>query len=158
MEFWGFSRHMGRFWTLLYLSPDPLCAAEIQEALSISAGTASSIARQLQHWGVVHEVRKPGDRKLYYRAETDLWKMGTRVLAERERNRIREAQRTFEDSVETLRSEEKALGKEEKKISRFRRERIERLSELCQMADGLIEMIMAQRKVDLGELPEDLTE
>ena len=69
MEFLGFSRHMGRFWTLLYLSPEPMNTNQIQSELQVSAGTASTAARELIHWGVIHEVRKPGDRKVYYRAQ-----------------------------------------------------------------------------------------
>ena len=29
IEFWGFKRNMGRIWSVLYLSPDPLSAEEI---------------------------------------------------------------------------------------------------------------------------------
>lgn len=156
MEFWGFSRHMGRFWTLLYLSPEPLSAAEIQASLKISAGTASTIARQLMHWGVVHEVRRPGDRKVYYEAETDLWKMGSRVVAERERNRIREAQRVFNDAAEGLRTSSKDKSGAERKMDTFRRERIETLAALCQTVDQLIDVVLAQRRLDLKPLPDDL--
>jgi len=41
MEFWGFKRPMGRMWTLLYLSPAPLGAAELGEQLKMSAGPVS---------------------------------------------------------------------------------------------------------------------
>src|SRR5215467_294282 len=38
MEFWGFKRVMGRLWTVLYLSGEPLTAAELCERLAISSG------------------------------------------------------------------------------------------------------------------------
>ena len=36
MEFWGFKAVMGRLWTILYLSPEPLSAAELGERLQRS--------------------------------------------------------------------------------------------------------------------------
>src|SRR5207237_2888500 len=41
MEFWGFKRTMGRIWTTLYLSEDPLSAAALWDRLEISCGAAS---------------------------------------------------------------------------------------------------------------------
>jgi len=41
MEFWGFKRVMGRLWTVLYLTGEPLGAAELCERLAISSGAAS---------------------------------------------------------------------------------------------------------------------
>lgn len=158
MEYWGFSRHMGRFWTLLYLSPEPLSASEIQEALHISAGTASTIARQLLHWGVIHDERKPGDRKAYYRAETDLWKMGTRVLVERELNRIKEAHSTFDDAAADMKATTKKAKGDAKKVAAFQAERIDTLAQLCMMAEGLVQMFLESRMVDLGPIPDDLAQ
>ena len=44
MEFWGFKRNMGRMWTVLYLAPDPLSAADLCERLSLSTGAVSMTA------------------------------------------------------------------------------------------------------------------
>src|SRR6476469_8203988 len=83
MEFWGFKRVMGRVWTLLYLRGEPLSAAELCEQLEISSGAASMTLAELEHWAVVRRSRKPGDRREYFEAESDVWKMISRVLRER---------------------------------------------------------------------------
>jgi DNA-binding MarR family transcriptional regulator len=86
MEFWGFKRVMGRLWTVLYLTGEPLAAAELCERLAISSGAASMTLADLERWGVVKRSRKAGDRREYFEAETDVWKMVSRVLRERERS------------------------------------------------------------------------
>src|SRR4051812_8297201 len=88
MEFWGFKRVMGRVWTLLYLEGEALAAPDICERLEISAGAASMTLGELEHWGVVVRTRRPGDRREYFEAETDVWKMVSRVLRERELQQI----------------------------------------------------------------------
>src|SRR5256885_9455803 len=65
MEFWGFKRTMGRIWTTLYLSDDPLSAAELCARLEISSGAASMTLNELERWGVVSRPRPPGGRRRY---------------------------------------------------------------------------------------------
>src|SRR5712664_2585436 len=84
MEFWGFKRVMGRVWALLYLRGDALSASDLCDQLSISSGAASMALSELEHWAVVRRIRKPGDRREYFEAETDIWKMISRVMRERE--------------------------------------------------------------------------
>ncbi len=84
MEFWGFKRPMGRIWTLLYLSPQPLGAAEIGEELRMSAGAVSMALSELVKWGAVRKTWRPGERRDYYEAETGIGRLVQRVLRERE--------------------------------------------------------------------------
>src|SRR5438552_1803086 len=96
MEFWGFKRLMGRVWTLLFLRGEPLSAAELCEQLEISSGAASMTLSEMEHWGVVVRLRKPGDRREYFEAESDIWKMISRVMRERELMQIERALEVFE--------------------------------------------------------------
>src|SRR5437762_14088467 len=96
MEFWGFKRLMGRVWTLLVLRGEPLSAAELCEQLEISSGAASMTLAEMEHWGVVLRLRKPGDRREYFEAEADIWRMISRVLRERELMQIERALDVFE--------------------------------------------------------------
>ena len=41
IEFWGFKRNMGRVWTVLYLSPEPLSADDLCHSLKLSTGAVS---------------------------------------------------------------------------------------------------------------------
>src|SRR6266481_7169682 len=102
MEFWGFKRVMGRIWALLYLRGDELSASELCDQLSISSGAASMALAELEHWAVVRRIRRAGDRREYFEAETDVWKMISRVLRERELTQIERAVEIFDRARERL--------------------------------------------------------
>jgi DNA-binding transcriptional regulator GbsR (MarR family) len=85
IEHWGFRKVLGRVWTVLFIAAEPLPAAELGERLAMSAGSVSTSLTELQRWGVVRRVWKPGERKEFYEAETDFWKMISKVFDERER-------------------------------------------------------------------------
>src|SRR5882757_2162257 len=108
VEFWGFTRTMGRTFGLLYLSREPLPQAEIQARLGISAGSASMTLAALGRWGVVHRMWVPGQRREHYQAETDFWKMISGVLNERERREIGAAVEVVARAVAGARTAEAA--------------------------------------------------
>ncbi|MDD5308294.1 MAG: hypothetical protein PHU25_13310 [Deltaproteobacteria bacterium] len=84
----GYRATMGRTWALLYLSPDPVDAERIREALGFSVGSCSMVLRDLMELGLAHREAVPGRRKFHYRAETELWTVITRIFKERERARF----------------------------------------------------------------------
>jgi DNA-binding transcriptional regulator GbsR (MarR family) len=85
IEHWGFRKGLGRLWTVLFIAGEPLPAQAIGERLSMSAGAVSMSLTELQRWGVVHRVWRPGERKEFFEAETDFWRMISKVFDERER-------------------------------------------------------------------------
>ena len=145
MEFWGFKRLMGRVWTLLYLRGEPLSAAELCEQLNISSGAASMTLSELEHWGVVKRSRKPGDRREYFEAEIDIWRMISRVLRERELSQIERALEVFE----RVRGQLEAMGGT--RLGEIA-DRIERLTDLARLGRGLLVALVQQGKVDLAPL------
>lgn len=100
IEHWGFRKALGRVWTVLYLEDIPLAAAEIAERLSMSAGAVSTTLGELSRWGVVKRVWKPGQRKEFFEAETDFWKMISRVVNERERALAQSVRSRLEEATE----------------------------------------------------------
>jgi len=84
MGFWNFKPSMGRVWTVLYLSTEPLSASEIGRRTELSAGSVSMTLQELLQWGVVKKAWIRGSRKRFFEAETDLLAMITRVFRERE--------------------------------------------------------------------------
>src|SRR5438067_6085534 len=143
MEFWGFKRVMGRVWTILFLRGEPLSAAELCEQLAISSGAASMALAELEHWAVVRRSRKPGDRREYFEAETDVWKMVSRVLRERELLQIERALEIFERARGRL---QRAIPPgEQARIGRMV-ERIGRLGDLARVGRGLLTAMVQQHK------------
>ena len=54
---------------------------------------------ELQEWAVVRRVWRPGERREFFEAETDLWKMISKVVAERERFWVRSVRERIEQSL-----------------------------------------------------------
>ena len=121
MAFWGFQRSHGRIWALLYFAERPLHAAEIADILALSAGQVSMAVRELERWGVVHGERKEGERRTRFFAETNLFRMVTRVFRERELERIRALTRTLLAAREEMRGDAALGQKRQHPQSRLRR-------------------------------------
>src|SRR3954465_14615659 len=149
MEFWGFKRVMGRVWTMLYLRGEPLSAAELCEQLEISSGAASMALSELEHWGVVRRSRKAGDRREYFEAESDIWKMISRVLRERELLQIERALDVFDRAREQL-GKSGAPG-EHARLQQIS-QRTARRGDLARIGRGLLVALVQQGKADLAPL------
>jgi HTH-type transcriptional regulator, glycine betaine synthesis regulator len=103
IEHWGFRKGLGRVWTVLFLAGEPMPALSIGERLSMSAGAVSMSLTELQRWGVVHRVWRPGERKEFFEAETDFWRMISKVFDERERLLAESVRGRLEKAVAVLR-------------------------------------------------------
>jgi DNA-binding transcriptional regulator GbsR (MarR family) len=148
MEFWGFKAMMGRLWAILYLSPEPLPAAELCERLQISTGAASMALADLQKWGVVKKAWRPGERRDFYEPETSIWKMVTRVFRERELGYVRTVIESFEEVRKLLSRLRSSATPDEKKRLKFMDARIASLLTLSRIGEGLLSMLTAGRPVD----------
>jgi len=155
IEFWGFKRALGRVWALLYLSPTPASAAEISERLCMSSGAVSMALNELQLWGVVSRAHKPGDRKEYFEAEEDIWKMVTRVLSDRELREIESAYDTFaraEESIKHQASDAKGGDEHELASLEFRRGRVAHLRKVSAAGKTLLQGLIMTSKLDASPL------
>src|ERR1700731_2556357 len=68
---------------------------------------ADGLGALMEFWGfkrVVGRIRRAGDRREYFEAETDVWKMISRVLRERELTQIERTLEVFERVREKLRT------------------------------------------------------
>ena len=85
---WGINRTMAQLHALLLISPEPLSAEEMMEDLNISRGNVNMNIRELMDWGLVEKQHKPGDRKEYFWAEKDIWKITKQVAKERKKREL----------------------------------------------------------------------
>lgn len=83
---WGINRTVGQIYALIFVSPQPLNADEIAEALEFSRSNVSMGLKELQAWRLVNLRHLPGDRREYFDAPTDAWEI-FRTLAEERRRR-----------------------------------------------------------------------
>jgi DNA-binding transcriptional regulator GbsR (MarR family) len=83
---WGINRTVGQIYALLFVSPEPLNADQIVEALGISRSNVSMGLRELQAWNLVLLRHVPGDRRDHFTTPDDVWQI-LRVLAEERKKR-----------------------------------------------------------------------
>lgn len=102
IAFWGFKASMGRIWTLLYLSPEPLPADVIATRTQLSAGAVSMALAELMQWGIVDRAVQHGERKRHFKAETDVWGIVRRVVRERELRLVGRSVQRFSEAVSLL--------------------------------------------------------
>ena len=85
---WGVNRSVAQIHALLYLSDHPIAADEIVDHLGLARSNVSTGLKELQGYGIVRRVHVEGDRRDHFVAETDLWDMLMRIVAERKRREI----------------------------------------------------------------------
>src|SRR5688572_25789156 len=85
---WGIPRTMAEVHAVLFIAGEPMNTDDVMESLGISRGNASMTLRALQEWGIVSRVHLRGDRKEYFQAEQDIWKLFRTILRERKKREI----------------------------------------------------------------------
>ena len=85
---WGVPRSMAEIHALLYIEGRPLCVEEIMGRLEVSRGTASTTLRTLADWGLVSRVRPRGERREFFEAEQDVWKLLSLIVRARKRREL----------------------------------------------------------------------
>lgn len=85
---WGINRTMAQIHALLLVSPDPLTQDDMMEDLNISRGNVNMNIRELINWGLVDRVLLPGERKEYFSAEKDIWKVVRQIVKERKKREL----------------------------------------------------------------------
>jgi DNA-binding transcriptional regulator GbsR (MarR family) len=152
IEFWGFKRNMGRVWSVLYLSPDPLSAEDLRQLLRLSSGAVSMTLSELARWGVVRKVWVQGERKDFFVAEVQLWKMISRVFNEREKVEIVSAVEAFEHALKALDRIAQAAEGERRARAELQKERIKRLLDLAKLGQALLDALLSTAKLDAAPL------
>jgi DNA-binding transcriptional regulator GbsR (MarR family) len=152
IEFWGFKRNMGRVWSVLYLSPHPLSAEDLRELLQLSSGAVSMTLSELSRWGVVRKVWIQGERKDFFAAEVQLWRMISRVFNEREKIEILGAIEAFQDALPDLERLRKDPDPEVRARAELQHERITHLLDLAKLGKRLLDILLSTAKLDAEPL------
>lgn len=120
---WGINRTMAQIHALLITTPTALSTDQVMEELKISRGNAHSNLRDLVSWGLVRSVVRKGERKEFFEAEKNVWKMFCIILRERRRRELRPALGVLRDcSARTKQlkgTEAAAFNKQIKSLSDF---------------------------------------
>ena len=150
MGFWNFKPSMGRVWTVLYLSPQPLSAEDIGRRTELSSGSVSMTLQELLMWGVVRKAWKRGSRRRFYEAETDILALVTRVFRERELRLIDTTVERIERALSLLQHSEPSPR------GLFLRARLETLLRMSQTGRALVAQFAGGGLLDLRSLSDVL--
>jgi DNA-binding transcriptional regulator GbsR (MarR family) len=85
---WGINPSMGELFALLYITGSDWTADDLRNWLGVSRGNVSMNLRELLAWGLVHKVRRAGERRELFRAEPDVWVLFRKILSERKRREL----------------------------------------------------------------------
>jgi DNA-binding transcriptional regulator GbsR (MarR family) len=143
---WGINRTMAQIHALLLISPDPMTQDDIMEELDISRGNTNMNIRELINWRLVERVLLPGERKEYFSAEKDMWKVIKQIVKERKK-------RELEPMLQLLDKLEEVDGdKKDKHVKTFV-DTISSIKKLSKQADKTLDvMIKAEESWFLGTM------
>jgi DNA-binding MarR family transcriptional regulator len=143
MRFWNFKPSLGRIWAILYLSPEPLDAEEIEARSGLSTGNVSMSLQELLQWGVVKRVAPGKDA---------MWAMVARVFRERELRLVERTIEQLEEAIALLDGAGRGQGPTAMLQSRFLVTRVRNLLELARTGRRLLEGLSRTGAVDLTSI------
>jgi DNA-binding transcriptional regulator GbsR (MarR family) len=143
---WGINRTMAQIHALLMVSPEPLSQDDVMAELSISRGNVNMNIRELIDWGLVERVLIPGERREYFSAEKDIYKVAMQVAKERKK-------RELEPMMKLLGQLEDVEGdKKDKNVKQFV-DTVSNIRRFGQQADKMLEvMVKADENWFVGSL------
>lgn len=149
-NFWGFPKAMGAIFGAIYLSPTPLSLDEIVEHVGVTKGSVSTNVRTLERLGMVHKQIRLGDRKDYYEAEADFWKIVKGVLREREQSEFDLAIKTVSDSLDMVKEAKPAES--EADTAQFLQQRMENMQRFFNTLDNIVATLLALDNLRLNSV------
>lgn len=145
-DFWGFNKAMGQIYAVLYLNSEPLSLDDIAASLNMSKGNVSLNVRSLERWGLLKRISQKSDRKDYYEAESDFWRIVRDIIRERDKKEFDQALVTVSTCLENVRQNSAIASTSETK---FLENRFEHMKEFF---DTLAKAVLALDKFHLADL------
>jgi DNA-binding transcriptional regulator GbsR (MarR family) len=152
--YFGFSKMMGQLYGALLLSPDPLSLDDLMAQLGISKASVSTNMRTLERMGIVREVWVKDDRRKFYKAESDFWRILTNVLSSRELRDVNQALRVLEKNAIRLRDAIPDMAEQDRAQAEFYIERLDQLQDFFRLAQLILMSIIqqAQNEPDASDI------
>jgi DNA-binding transcriptional regulator GbsR (MarR family) len=85
---WGVSKTMGSIHALLLISNKPMCCEEVMKELDLSKSNVNINLRTLMEWGLIYKNDGNNERKDYYYAEKNLWKVFIKIVQQRKKKEL----------------------------------------------------------------------
>jgi DNA-binding transcriptional regulator GbsR (MarR family) len=118
---WGINRTVAQIHALLFISPKPLNAEEVVQALGVARSNVSNSLKELQGWGIVKRVHVMGDSRDHFESMKDVWEMFRVVLDERKKREIDPTDRLLRECI--------AEAGKDKQTDEYTQQRLRELAE-----------------------------
>lgn len=135
---WGINKTMAQIHALLMVTKDALSMEDIMQELHISRGNASMNLRALIDWGIVFKQYKPGERREYFTAESDIDELARKIAKERSKREIKPTMRVLKD-VSSITANEN-IEEQHFKV------KTQELYDFVSRADNMLEKIIDQKE------------
>ena len=129
---------MSQIHALLMIQDEPMNTDEIMAELGASRGNAHANLKELLTCGLLKSIKIPGDRKDYFVAEKDVWRVVQLITRERKRKELQPVLDTLEDCVE------RTKGLKDAESKAFRKQ-IKELQKMADLADRVMERIASRK-------------
>ncbi len=139
-QFWGYPRAMGALYGALYLSPTPLSLDDLIPIVGVTKGAISINIRALEQLGMVHKHVRSGDRKDYYQADTDFWKITRTILERRQKPEFDKALNDVGVALQNVRARRHSGADAE--LAKFYEERLSAMESFFHTVDSVVAVLL----------------
>jgi len=136
---WGVNRTMAMIHAHLMLAEAPQTTDEVMEALAVSRGNANTNLRELVSWGLIRTRALKGERKDFYEAEKDVWKIFCIVARERKRRETEPAAEVLSDCIGRTQGLKGAAAKQV-------RRQLESLRDFVELSNSIMEKVASKEQ------------
>jgi HTH-type transcriptional regulator, glycine betaine synthesis regulator len=145
-DYFGYNKVMGKMYGALLLSPAPMSLDDLMAHLDVSKASVSMNMRTLENMGIVREVWVRGDRRKYYEAESDFWKILTNVFGSRELRDINQALEVLDNNIGNLKERAPNMNPEDQELATFYIGRIDQMKDFFRFAKLVLTSVLERDK------------
>ena len=138
---WGVNRTMAQVHALLMIAEGPLSAEDVMEQLQISRGNANMNLRALIDWGLAKREYKAGERREFFVAEKDMWRVAIQIIQQRQKRELAPVLQVLKE-VKQLDSDSDADKEENKAFI----ESVDRLDAILSQANDFLDFVVKAEK------------
>lgn len=152
-DYFGYNKVIGKMYGALLLSLRPMSLDDLMNHLEVSKASVSMNMRLLENLGIVKEVWVRGDRRKYYEAETDFWKIMRNVIGSRELRDVNQALEVLDNNVNNLRETAPTMEKRDQELANFYIQRIDEMKDFFRFAKLILTAIVERdRKTSISDV------
>lgn len=110
---------MAQIHALLFLSPTPICADDMVDALCVARSNVSNSIRELQMLGLAQKSHVLGDRRDHYTTYSDIWELFKVIAEERKKREIDPTLDMLRQCVAEMERDEETRGVTKQRIQQM---------------------------------------